>query len=271
MLPGTGIDSASFWRGFDAIVHDLAPKNIALLVERDRLQTELDAWHQAHPGPITAGDATSPTDMNAYRAFLEKIGYLVPAPKKVHITTSKVDTELAVQAGPQLVVPLLNTRYALNAANARWGSLYDALYGTDVISEADGAEKGHRYNPLHTPILDILHHKSQSQSLAYPSCECSARFGNSPGSGDVRIATGWNRGRIQEHEQPAIKHTGHENSRNYHHPKPFDSSLNGQNSVIEFHCRLIFALHYSVMPAPLRPQIGSGFRTYADAPLHVLH
>nr|MDP2190849.1 malate synthase G [Rhodoferax sp.] len=148
VLPGTGIDSASFWRGFDAIVHDLAPKNIALLAERDRLQTELDAWHQAHPGPITAGDATSPTDMSAYRAFLEKIGYLVPAPRKVRITTSKVDAELAVQAGPQLVVPLLNARYALNAANARWGSLYDALYGTDVISEADGAEKGHRYNPV---------------------------------------------------------------------------------------------------------------------------
>ena len=147
VLPGTGVPSATFWQGFDAIVADLAPKNIALLAERDRLQTELDAWHAAHPGPITAGDlkgsaagdSTSPADMKAYRAFLENIGYLVPQPKRVNTTTSNVDAELAKQAGPQLVVPILNARYALNAANARWGSLYDALYGTDVISDADGA------------------------------------------------------------------------------------------------------------------------------------
>lgn len=140
VLPGTGVDSAAFWKGFDAIVADLAPKNIALLAERDRLQTEMDAWHKAHPGPIA--------DMKAYRAFLEKTGYLVPAPKKVTITTGNVDAELAKQAGPQLVVPILNARYALNAANARWGSLYDALYGTDVLSEDNGAEKGKGYNPV---------------------------------------------------------------------------------------------------------------------------
>ena len=139
VLPGTGVSSARFWKGFDAIVSDLAPKNIALLAERDRLQSELDAWHGAHPGPVT--------DMPAYRAFLEQIGYLVPVPKKVRISTAKVDAELAVQAGPQLVVPILNARYALNAANSRWGSLYDALYGTDAISEADGCEKGKGYNP----------------------------------------------------------------------------------------------------------------------------
>jgi malate synthase len=139
VLPGTGVDSAAFWRGFDAIVADLAPKNIALLAERDRLQSELDDWHQAHPGPIA--------DMPAYRAFLEKIGYLVPNPGKFKISTRRVDDELALQAGPQLVVPILNARYALNAANARWGSLYDALYGTDVISEAGGCEKGSGYNP----------------------------------------------------------------------------------------------------------------------------
>ncbi len=140
VLPGTGLDSARFWAGFDAIVADLAPKNIALLAERDRLQTELDAWHQAHPGPIA--------DMPAYRAFLEKIGYLVPPPQGTQATTANVDAELAQQAGPQLVVPILNARYALNAANARWGSLYDALYGTDAISEADGAEKAGGYNPV---------------------------------------------------------------------------------------------------------------------------
>ena len=111
VLPGTGVKSAKFWKGFDALVADLAPKNIALLAERDRLQTELDAWHTANPGPIQ--------DMPAYRAFLERIGYLVQSPKKVKITTAKVDAELAVQAGPQLVVPVLNARYALNAANAR--------------------------------------------------------------------------------------------------------------------------------------------------------
>ena len=113
VLPGTGVDSSAFWKGFDAIVADLAPRNIALLAERDRLQTELNTWHKANPGPIK--------DMVAYRSFLEKIGYLVP---------------------------ILNARYALNAANARWGSLYDALYGTDAISEEGGAEKGKGYNPV---------------------------------------------------------------------------------------------------------------------------
>jgi len=140
VLPGTGIDAATFWKGFDAIVSDLAPRNIALLAERDRLQTELDTWHKANPGPIK--------DMVAYRGFLEKIGYLVPQPASVQTTTANVDDELATQAGPQLVVPILNARYALNAANARWGSLYDALYGTDAISEEGGAEKGKGYNPV---------------------------------------------------------------------------------------------------------------------------
>ncbi len=138
VLPGTGVKADKFWKGFDAIVQTLAPKNIKLLAERDRLQTELDAWHKAHPGPIA--------NMPAYRKFLEKIGYLVPEPKKVKATTGNVDAELATQAGPQLVVPILNARYALNAANARWGSLYDALYGTDAISEANGCERAGPYN-----------------------------------------------------------------------------------------------------------------------------
>jgi malate synthase len=139
VLPGTGIEATTFWAGFDAIVRDLAPRNAALLAERDRLQAEIDAWHRGHPGPIA--------DMPAYRAFLEGIGYLVPQPAHVQATTANVDAELARQAGPQLVVPILNARYALNAANARWGSLYDALYGTDVIAEDGGAERGGGYNP----------------------------------------------------------------------------------------------------------------------------
>ncbi|WP_281688034.1 malate synthase G [Pseudomonas citronellolis] len=138
-LPGTGVQAEAFWKGFDALVHELAPKNRALLAERDRLQTELDTWHRAHPGPIQ--------DMPAYRAFLESIGYLLPAPASVQAMTANVDSEITQQAGPQLVVPVMNARYALNAANARWGSLYDALYGTDAISEDDGAEKGKGYNP----------------------------------------------------------------------------------------------------------------------------
>ena len=139
VLPGTGVKPAAFWQGFDALVHDLAPKNAALLAERDRQQLEMDAWHKANPGPIRS--------MAKYRKFLHKIGYLVPVPAKVRATTKNVDAELALQAGPQLVVPITNARYALNAANARWGSLYDALYGTDVLSEADGCEKGKGYNP----------------------------------------------------------------------------------------------------------------------------
>ncbi len=137
-LPGTGVSSATFWKGFDDIVAVFAPRNIALIEQRDQLQLQMDAWHKAHPGPIK--------NMKAYKAHLEKIGYLVKDPGKVKCTTANVDAELAVQAGPQLVVPILNARYALNAANARWGSLYDALYGTDVISEADGCEKGPGYN-----------------------------------------------------------------------------------------------------------------------------
>ncbi len=140
VLPATGVSSEVFWKGFDAIVSEFAPKNVALLAERDRLQLEMDKWHKANPGPIR--------NMPAYRAFLESTGYLLPQPKDVQTTTANVDAELALQAGPQLVVPILNARYALNAANARWGSLYDALYGTDAIPETGGAEKGKGYNPV---------------------------------------------------------------------------------------------------------------------------
>ena len=151
VLPGTGVPSGHFWRGFDTIVHDLAPRNAALLAERDRLQAEIDAWHKAHPGPITKP--------RAYRTFLERIGYLVPVPQRAKVTTKNVDAELALQAGPQLVVPITNARYALNAANARWGSLYDALYGTDAIAEDGGAGRGGTYNPVRgAKVIEYARH-----------------------------------------------------------------------------------------------------------------
>ena len=188
VLPGTGITPQRFWAGFDAVVADMAPKNSALLAERDRLQTELDAWHVAHPGGIK--------DMKAYRAFLEKIGYLVPVPKKVKTTTSNVDAELAKQAGPQLVVPVLNARYALNAANARWGSLYDALYGTDVISEEDGATKvskdGHGYNPVRgAKVIEYARHVlDRTAPLASGSHIDSTGYSVRAGKLAVKLASG---------------------------------------------------------------------------------
>ena len=184
VLPGTGVDNGAFWTGFDAIVADLAPKNITLLAERDRLQLEMDAWHTANPGPIA--------DMPAYRAFLEQTGYLAPQPQDVTISTANVDAELAVQAGPQLVVPILNARYALNAANARWGSLYDALYGTDAIPETEGAEKGKGYNPVRGAKViafarDLL---DQSAPLASGSHKDSTGYSVVGGQLAVALADG---------------------------------------------------------------------------------
>jgi len=183
-LPGTGIDSTRFWKGFDAIVKDLAPKNIALLAERDRLQKELDVWHKSNPGPIR--------DLAAYRGFLEQIGYLVPPPEDAQATTANVDAELALQAGPQLVVPILNARYALNAANARWGSLYDALYGTDVIPEAGGCEKGGAYNPARGAKViafarDVL---DQAAPLAHGSHKDATSYRAEGGNLSVSLSDG---------------------------------------------------------------------------------
>nr|WP_298144570.1 malate synthase G [uncultured Pseudomonas sp.] len=139
-IPGTGIAADKFWAGAAAVIDELAPKNRALLAKRDQIQAQIDAWHQARAGQ--AHDAV------AYKAFLEEIGYLLPEPADFQATTQNVDEEIARLAGPQLVVPVMNARFALNASNARWGSLYDALYGTDVISEAGGAEKGRGYNKV---------------------------------------------------------------------------------------------------------------------------
>ncbi|MCL6705218.1 malate synthase G [Pseudomonas sp. T1.Ur] len=139
-IPGTGLTADAFWAGADKVIHDLAPKNKALLAKRDDFQARIDAWHQARAGQ--AHDAV------AYKAFLQDIGYLLPEAADFQATTQNVDDEIARMAGPQLVVPVMNARFALNASNARWGSLYDALYGTDAISEADGAEKGKGYNKV---------------------------------------------------------------------------------------------------------------------------
>lgn len=140
IAPGTGVEPDAFWASFEKIVNTLGPKNKALLAKRDEIQAKIDAWHKARAGQ--AHDAV------AYKAFLTDIGYLVPEGGDFNIETTNVDAEIATIAGPQLVVPVMNARYALNAANARWGSLYDALYGTDVISEDGGAEKGKGYNPV---------------------------------------------------------------------------------------------------------------------------
>src|SRR5271166_1409418 len=139
-LPGTDIDPDSFWAGFDKVVTDLTPQNQDLLNRRDELQAQIDKWHKQR--------VIAPVDVDAYRDFLTEIGYLQPEPEDFTITTSGVDDEIKTVAGPQLVVPVLNARFALNAANARWGSLYDALYGTDAISEKDGAERGSGYNKV---------------------------------------------------------------------------------------------------------------------------
>jgi len=139
-IPGTGIDPAAFWQGLATLIGDFAPRNRALIEGRDSLQFRIDAWHREH--------RNRPADPEAYRDFLCGIGYLQPEPPDFAIGTASVDPEIATTAGPQLVVPVTNARYALNAANARWGSLYDALYGTDAIPEDSGATRGPGYNAV---------------------------------------------------------------------------------------------------------------------------
>ena len=137
VLPGVELDAAAFWHNVDEIVHDLAPENRQLLAERDRIQAALDEWHRSNPGPVK--------DKAAYKSFLRELSYLVPQPDHVTVETTGIDSEITSQAGPQLVVPAMNARYALNAANARWGSLYDALYGSDIIPQEGAMVSG--YDP----------------------------------------------------------------------------------------------------------------------------
>ena len=139
-LPGSGVTGDRFWSGFGAIIAKAGPRNRELLARRDQLQQQIDSWYAQH--------RETGIDPARYEAFLREIGYIVPEPATFAVSTGKVDDEIARIAGPQLVVPITNARYALNAANARWGSLYDALYGTDAIAETDGAERGRGYNPV---------------------------------------------------------------------------------------------------------------------------
>lgn len=169
-LPGTGVQSEQFWSDFESLLADLMPKNQQLLAKRDDLQNKINTWHREN----------KEFNFEIYRSFLQEIGYLEPVAEDFTITTQNVDDEVAVKAGPQLVVPVDNARYALNAANARWGSLYDALYGTDAISEEDGAERVGRYNPVRgekviafakefldqtAPLKDFSHNEAVKYSI----------------------------------------------------------------------------------------------------------
>jgi malate synthase len=188
-LTGSGLSANQFWSGYAALLRDLAPRNRALLHKRDSLQSAIDSWHAANRGRgmIEAG----------YEPFLRDIGYLLPEPPPFRISTQNVDAEIAHIAGPQLVVPISNARYALNAANARWGSLYDALYGTDVISENDGAERGRGYNKRRgarvvaraRAFLDQtvpLAHGSHSDALSYSVRDGGLRVVTA--TGEIRLA-----------------------------------------------------------------------------------
>ena len=190
-LPGTGIPAAAFWDGLAAIVGKFAPRNRMLLDARARLQAQIDAWHLGR-----RGEAHDPAE---YEAFLRAIGYLLPPPAAFAVATANVDPEIASIAGPQLVVPVSNARYALNAGNARWGSLYDALYGTDVIPEADGAERGRGYNPIRgarvicfakTTLNEVapLAAYSHADAHGYTVSGGALRVSLPPGGGQVGLA-----------------------------------------------------------------------------------
>lgn len=213
-LPGTGVDSAAFWAGAEGVINDLAPRNRALLAERDEIQGKLDAWHAENPG---AG-----YDKAAYKQFLTEIGYLRPAPADFAIGTQNVDDEIATTAGPQLVVPVMNARFAINAANARWGSLYDALYGTDAISEANGAEKGTSYNKVRgdkviesarnflddaVPLITGSHVGSKAYKIVDGELEVTLEDGTDIGLADASALVGY----LGEPDAPTsvlLKHNG---------------------------------------------------------------
>jgi malate synthase len=180
-LPGTDIDPDSFWAGVDKVVTDLQPQNQELLERRDHLQAQIDKYHRQH--------VIEPLDPEGYREFLTEIGYLQPEPADFSITTAGVDDEITTTAGPQLVVPVLNARFALNAANARWGSLYDALYGTDVIPESDGADKGTSYNRVRGDKVIAYARTFLDEAVPLASGSWADITGLSVEDGHLKVAT----------------------------------------------------------------------------------
>nr|MBV6628786.1 malate synthase G [Oceanococcus sp. HetDA_MAG_MS8] len=183
ICPGTGIQPDDFWSALDGILSDLVPQNQALLKRRDELQAQIDEWHRANPGSV---------DLESYKGFLRDISYLLPEGEDFSIDPRNIDPEIAEQAGPQLVVPVRNARFALNAANARWGSLYDALYGTDAISEEDGCEKGAGYNPKRGDkvIAFARRHLDQAAPLTAGSHAGATRYAIVEGALQVTLADG---------------------------------------------------------------------------------
>ncbi|WP_404416090.1 malate synthase G [Marinospirillum sp.] len=196
-IPGSEVTSEAFWSGLDQLVHELAPRNRELLQKREDLQKQIDTWHQDNKGQF---------DFAAYKNFLKEIGYLQPEGEAFQATTTQVDTEIARQAGPQLVVPVTNARFALNAANARWGSLYDALYGTDALPEDGGAEKGPGYNPVRgekviafardfldqsAPLAKDSHKNSTGYSIVEGQLQISLKDGSTTGLKDPSQLQGY--------------------------------------------------------------------------------
>ncbi|SEG82005.1 malate synthase G [Marinobacterium lutimaris] len=212
-LPGTGVDADAYWAAFDAIVHDMAPRNRELLAKRDDLQAQIDEWHRQNRGEF---------DFTAYTRFLTEIGYLLPEGEDFKATTSNVDPEMATMAGPQLVVPVMNARYALNAANARWGSLYNALYGTDAISNEGGAEAGSAYNPVrgakviafarkflddYAPLEQGSHKDSTAYSINNGKLAVTLADGSESGLKDPSQLIGFN-GDAARPDAIALEHNG---------------------------------------------------------------
>ena len=214
ILPGTGVSAEQFWSGLEAILTDLGPRNRELLAIRDDMQAKIDTWHHANPGPDY--------DRAAYKAFLLDIGYLLPEGEDFAITTDNVDEEIATLAGPQLVVPVMNARYALNAANARWGSLYDALYGTDVISEDGGAERAGAYNPVrgdkviafardfldrHCPLATGSHSDATAYTIANGALNVALADGSSTTLADASLFAGFS-GAADQPTGVLLRHNG---------------------------------------------------------------